>query len=192
MSVPWDFLPCPISSAKSRLRDFFRLLAIGMCHFLPVHHFGMAYLAGSKVKIEHYARTHLKKALCRVPPVGEPEDKYLCYIAEVVGTAQQVHCNRRRLLGRGLEFHVCTINKSSHTRKVWNLFNDPRTTNSTKKKVCPPQFWTNSHIPLTYHVHIYFKEKIVFISWIADEHCFFGKSYPLHFTFGLLCLFSGT
>ena len=55
MSVPWDFfLPCPISSAKYRLRDFFRLLAIGMCHFLPVHHFGMAYLPGSKVKIQHW------------------------------------------------------------------------------------------------------------------------------------------
>ena len=52
MSVPWDFLPSPISSAKSRLRDFFRLLVIGMCHFLPVHHFGMAYLPGSKVKIQ--------------------------------------------------------------------------------------------------------------------------------------------
>ena len=53
MSVPWDFfLPLPISSAKSRLRDFFRFLAIGMCHFLPVHHFGMAFLAGSKVKIQ--------------------------------------------------------------------------------------------------------------------------------------------
>ena len=47
MSVPWDFfLPCPISSAKSHLRDFFRLLAIGTCHF------GMAYLPGSKVKIQ--------------------------------------------------------------------------------------------------------------------------------------------
>ena len=43
---------CPISSAKSRLRDFFRLLAIGMCHFLPAHHFGMAFLPGSKVKIQ--------------------------------------------------------------------------------------------------------------------------------------------
>ena len=52
MSVSWDFLPCPISSANFRQRDFFRLLAIGMCHFLPVHHFGMAYLAGSKVKIQ--------------------------------------------------------------------------------------------------------------------------------------------
>ena len=54
MSLSWDFLPCPISSANFRLRDFFRLLAIGMCHFLPVHHLGMASLAGSKVKIQHY------------------------------------------------------------------------------------------------------------------------------------------
>ena len=29
-----------------------------------------------------------------------------------------VHCNRRRLLRRGLEFHVYTINKSAHTKKV--------------------------------------------------------------------------
>ena len=29
---------------------------------------------------------------------------------------QQVHCSRRRLLRRGLEFHVCTINKSAHTK----------------------------------------------------------------------------
>ena len=34
---------------------------------------------------------------------------------------QQVHCSRRRLLRRGLEFHVCTINKSAHTKKVWKL-----------------------------------------------------------------------
>ena len=29
LSVSWDFLPCPISSTNFRLRDFFRLLAIG-------------------------------------------------------------------------------------------------------------------------------------------------------------------
>ena len=34
---------------------------------------------------------------------------------------QQVHCSRRRLLRRGLEFHVCTINKSAHKKKVWKL-----------------------------------------------------------------------
>ena len=35
------------------------------------------------------------------------------------GTAN--HCSRRRLLGRGLEFHMCTINKSAHTKKIWKL-----------------------------------------------------------------------
>ena len=42
-------------------------------------------------------------------------------LPEVVGTVQQVHCSRRRLLRRGLEFHACTINKSAHTKKVWKL-----------------------------------------------------------------------
>ena len=28
-----------------------------------------------------------------------------------------MHCSRRRLLRRGLEFHVCTINKSGHTKE---------------------------------------------------------------------------
>ena len=40
-------------------------------------------------------------------------------VPEVVGTVQQVHCSRRRLLRRGLESHVCTINKSTYTKKVW-------------------------------------------------------------------------
>ena len=39
-------------------------------------------------------------------------------LPEVVGTVQQVHCSRRRLLRRGLE---CTINKSTYTKKVWKL-----------------------------------------------------------------------
>ena len=33
----------------------------------------------------------------------------------------QVHCSRRRLLRRGQEFHVCTINKRDHTKKFWKL-----------------------------------------------------------------------
>ena len=44
----------------------------------------------------------------------------------VIGTVQQVHCSRRRLLRRGLEFHVCTIDKSAHRKKSGNLFYDPR------------------------------------------------------------------
>ena len=38
-------------------------------------------------------------------------------LLEVFGTIQQMYCNRRRLLRRGLEFHACTINKSAHTKK---------------------------------------------------------------------------
>ena len=48
----------------------------------------------------------------RVLPLG---------LAEVFGTVQQVHCSRRILLRRGQEFHVCTINKSAHTKKLWKL-----------------------------------------------------------------------
>ena len=50
MSVSWAFTLSHFIS-QIRLRDFFRLLAIGMCHFLPVHHFGMAFLPGPKVNI---------------------------------------------------------------------------------------------------------------------------------------------
>ena len=38
-------------------------------------------------------------------------------LPEVVGTVKQVHCSRRRLFRRGLEFHERTINKSAHTKK---------------------------------------------------------------------------
>ena len=42
-------------------------------------------------------------------------------LPEVVGTIQQVHYSWKWLLRRGLEFHVCTINKSGHMKKVWKL-----------------------------------------------------------------------
>ena len=35
------------------------ITAIRMCHFLPVHHLGMAFLAGSKAKIQHSHSTSL-------------------------------------------------------------------------------------------------------------------------------------
>ena len=41
--------------------------------------------------------------------------------ARGVETVEQVHCSRGSLLRRGLEFHVCTINKCAHTKKVWKL-----------------------------------------------------------------------
>ena len=41
-------------------------------------------------------------------------------LPEVVGTVQQVHCSGR-LLKIGLDFYVCTINKSAHSKNVWQL-----------------------------------------------------------------------
>ena len=62
----------------------------------------------------------MKKAVTKVIDTLTQEDFY-GGLAKVVGTVQQVHCSRRRLLQKGLEFHVCTINKSAHTKKVWKL-----------------------------------------------------------------------
>ena len=39
---------------------FLLITAIGVCHFLPVHHFGMVCLAGSKVNIQQYAIKQMK------------------------------------------------------------------------------------------------------------------------------------
>ena len=49
------------------------------------------------------------------------EDDFHGAFKTVVGRVQQVHCRQRRLHRRGLEFHVCTINKSAHTKNVWKL-----------------------------------------------------------------------
>ena len=43
-------VPCCQPSPPTR---FLSITAIGMCHYFPVHHFGMACLAGSKVNIQH-------------------------------------------------------------------------------------------------------------------------------------------
>ena len=53
MSVSWAFTLSHFVS-QIRLRDFFRLLAIGLHPFFPVHHFGMACLVGSKVNIQQF------------------------------------------------------------------------------------------------------------------------------------------
>ena len=45
---------------------------------------------------------------------------------KLLETVLQVHCSRRRLLRRGLEFHVCTVNKSAHMKKsLETYFHDP-------------------------------------------------------------------
>ena len=50
---------------------FLLITAIGMCHFLPVHHFGMVCLAGSKVSIQQYIYIYIYMYIyiyiCRPP-----------------------------------------------------------------------------------------------------------------------------
>ena len=62
----------------------------------------------------------MKEAVTKVIDMLTQED-FDGGLPEVVGTVQQVHCSRRRLLRKGLEFHVCTINKSAHTKKGWKF-----------------------------------------------------------------------
>ena len=62
----------------------------------------------------------MKEAVTKVSDTLTQED-FQGGLPEIVGKVQQVHCSRRRLLRRGLEFHVCTINKSAHTKQVWKL-----------------------------------------------------------------------
>ena len=54
MSVPWEFFTSSYFISQFPPTRFPFITAIRMCHFLPVHHLGMAFLAGSKVKIQHY------------------------------------------------------------------------------------------------------------------------------------------
>ena len=52
MSVPWEFFSSSYFISQFPPMRFPLITAIRMCHFLPVHHLGMAFLAGSKVKIQ--------------------------------------------------------------------------------------------------------------------------------------------
>ena len=59
------FFLVPYCQQKPPTR-FLLITAIGMWHFLPVHHFGMACLAGSKVNIQHiytYTRNNFMKTI---------------------------------------------------------------------------------------------------------------------------------
>ena len=68
----------------------------------------------------------MKEAVTKVIDMLTQEDFHGTFL-EVVGTEEQVHYSRRRLLRRGLEFHVCTMNKSAHTKKKsGNLSYAPR------------------------------------------------------------------
>ena len=62
----------------------------------------------------------MKEAVTKVIDTLTQEDFHGAF-QKLLETVQQVHCSQRRLLRRGLEFYVCTINKNAHTKRVWKL-----------------------------------------------------------------------
>ena len=54
MSVPWEFFTSSHFISQFPPTRFPLITAIRMCHLLPVHHLGMAFLVGSKAKIQHF------------------------------------------------------------------------------------------------------------------------------------------
>ena len=56
----------------------------------------------------------LKLRVCRHETIEEMKEA----VTKVIDTLTQMHCSQGRLLRRGLEFHVYTINKSAYRKKV--------------------------------------------------------------------------
>ena len=75
---------------------FLFLTAIGMCHFLPVHHFGMACLTRSKVNIQHYASVILSDSEVVIPQRKEGYNSLslslLCFVHRQCCIIEEVCC----------------------------------------------------------------------------------------------------
>ena len=69
MSVPWEFFSSSHFISQFPLTRFPLITAIRMCYLLPVHHLGMAFLAGSKrSKYNTTALHHHVVPLARISP----------------------------------------------------------------------------------------------------------------------------
>ena len=66
---------------------------------------------------------------CRYETIEEMKEAVTCsHKRSSIGASQKLWerynkyiCSWRRSIRTGLEFHVCNINKSAHTKKVWKL-----------------------------------------------------------------------
>ena len=115
MSVPWDFF---IFSHFIRQIPPTRFLSI-------TGHWDVSLPSGASLSNGIFARVEGQNTTNWGDERGCNEGHWHAYtrglpwgLPEVIGTVQQVNCNQRRLLRRWLEFHMFTINKSAHTKKV--------------------------------------------------------------------------
>ena len=67
----------------------------------------------------------MKEAVTKVIDTLTKED-FHWGLSEVVGTVQKKALQPDEITSKGLEFHVCTINKNAHTKKSGNLSYAPR------------------------------------------------------------------
>ena len=66
----------------------------------------------------------MKEAMAKVIDTLTQEDFYGAFGKFLERYNKRIEAGRAYFEGE-LEFHVCTINKSAHTKKSGNLFNDP-------------------------------------------------------------------
>ena len=73
----------------------------------------LAYYDSAVHRFNHYTT--------RTPPETIEEMKEAVMKVTDTLTQEDFHGAFQKLLEKLLEFHVCTINKSTHTKKVWKL-----------------------------------------------------------------------
>ena len=64
MSVPWEFFTSSHFISQYPPTRFPLITAIRMCHLLPVHHLGMAFLVGSKGQNITYIYIYIYMSVC--------------------------------------------------------------------------------------------------------------------------------
>ena len=119
MTVAWDFTLSHIVS-QARLRGFLLITAIGMCHFLPMHHFGMVCLAGSKVNIQLIDLEGIKKDLL----IADTETNYEWKISIFPNNPLEILQN----------YFVSIAIKYSHFYNPWNFIILRPTTGQVRHK----------------------------------------------------------
>ena len=80
MSVPWDFFSSSHFISQFPPTRFPLITAIRMCHFFPVHHLGMAFLAGSEAKIQQSSVNYFSKFhMWNFPSCSSPSPSHIFY-----------------------------------------------------------------------------------------------------------------
>ena len=115
--VLWHINPCMLFIAKFCLYVYIHVQPKISKRILMKVKFSKSRISFLCTRLTIFNKSYFLVQLC----LSQEGQNVIYFNVEVVGTVQQVHCSKRRLLRRGLEFHVYTINDIAHTKKVWKL-----------------------------------------------------------------------